>query len=164
MFPHLPLLCRCAAQQHVEQNVRQQVDRDLVVVFDDETTAGEDSAGQLVSHLKNETTSDNLSLKKTFLYHHRDKRCYMIQSMCICLDRIRIHHLTLLMRYPAQVADQSENLLPPLLKYTGFFSLDQLTSFWLLLYLKTKREMSRKENFYLISELCVTGSECVCNL
>lgn len=74
----------------------------------------------------------------------------MIQSMCICLDRIRIHHLTLLMRYPAQVADQSENLLPPLLKYTGFFSLDQLTSFWLLLYLKTKREKRRKENKYLI--------------
>lgn len=40
-----------------------------------------------------------------------------------------IYHLTLLMRYPAQVADQSENLLPLLLKYTGFFSLDQLTSF-----------------------------------
>lgn len=39
------------------------------------------------------------------------------------------------MRYPAQVADQSENLLPLLLKYIGFLSLDQLTSFWLLLYL-----------------------------
>lgn len=50
--PHLLLLCRCAAQQHVEQNVRQQVDCDLVVVFDDETTAGEHSAGQLMSHLK----------------------------------------------------------------------------------------------------------------
>ena len=62
MFPHLPLLCRCAAQQHVEQNMRQQVDCDLVIVFDDETTAGEDSAGQLVSHLKNKTTSKNLSL------------------------------------------------------------------------------------------------------
>ena len=70
--------------------------------------------------------------------------------MYIRLDRIRINHLTLLMRYPAQVADQSENLLPPLLKYTGFFSLDQLTSLWLLLYLKTNRQKSRKDNFYLI--------------
>ena len=42
--------------------MRQQVDCDLVIVFDDETTAGEDSAGQLVSHLKNKTTSKNLSL------------------------------------------------------------------------------------------------------
>lgn len=32
--------------------MRQQVDCDLVVVLDDETTAGEHSAGQLMSHLK----------------------------------------------------------------------------------------------------------------
>ena len=51
MFPHLLLLWRSAAQQHVEQNVRQQVDRDFVVVFDDESAAGEHFAGQLVSHL-----------------------------------------------------------------------------------------------------------------
>lgn len=44
------------------------------------------------------------------------------------------------MRYLAHVADQSENLLPLLLKYIGFFSLDQLTSFWLLLYLKVKKD------------------------
>lgn len=49
---HLLLLCGGAAQQHVEQDVRQQVDGDLVVVLDDEAAAGEDSAGQLVSHLK----------------------------------------------------------------------------------------------------------------
>lgn len=66
MFPHLPLLCRCAAQQHVEQNVRQQVDRDLVVVFDDETTAGEDSAGQLVSHLKTKPHRTTSHLKRHF--------------------------------------------------------------------------------------------------
>lgn len=32
--------------------MRQQVDCDLVVVFDDEAAAGEHFAGQLVSHLK----------------------------------------------------------------------------------------------------------------
>lgn len=51
-WPHLLLLGRRAAQQHVEQNMRQQVDCDLVVVFDDEATAGEHPAGQLMSHLK----------------------------------------------------------------------------------------------------------------
>lgn len=60
MCPHLLLLCRCAAQQHVEQNMRQQVDCDLVVVFNDETTASEHLAGQLVSHLGNAETSLNL--------------------------------------------------------------------------------------------------------
>lgn len=49
---HLLLLFRRAAQQHVQQDVRQQVDGDLVVVLDDETAAGEDFTGQLVSHLK----------------------------------------------------------------------------------------------------------------
>lgn len=49
---HLLLLFRCAAQQHVEQDVRQQVDGDLVVMLDDETAAGEDFTSQLMSHLK----------------------------------------------------------------------------------------------------------------
>lgn len=52
--------------------------------------------------------------------------------------------LTLLMRYPAHVADQSENLLPLLLRYTGFFTLDQFTSFWLLLYLQINSEVIEK--------------------
>ena len=52
MYPYLLLFCRCAAQQHVEQNMRQQVDCHLVVVFDDETTASEHLAGELMSHLK----------------------------------------------------------------------------------------------------------------
>lgn len=64
MCPHLLLLCRSAAQQHVEQNMRQQVDCDLVVVFDDETTASEHFAGQLVSHLESKETSLNFWLGK----------------------------------------------------------------------------------------------------
>lgn len=55
--PYLLLLCRCAAQQHVQQNVRQQVDGDLVVVFDDETATGEHLTGQLMPHLENHKTS-----------------------------------------------------------------------------------------------------------
>lgn len=50
--PHLLLLLRCAAQQHVEQNMRQKVDCDFVVMFDNETAAGEHFACQLMSHLK----------------------------------------------------------------------------------------------------------------
>lgn len=51
--------------------------------------------------------------------------------MCAIAELInnQVSHPTLLMRYLAHVADQSENLLPLLLKYIGFFSLDQLTSF-----------------------------------
>lgn len=44
---------------------------------------------------------------------------------CLTVDE----KITLLMRYPAQVADQSENLLPFILRYTGFLSLDQFNSF-----------------------------------
>lgn len=51
LHPHLLLLRRSAAQQHVAQDVRQQVDGDLVVVLDDEAATFEHSAGQLVSHL-----------------------------------------------------------------------------------------------------------------
>lgn len=65
--PHLLLLCRCAAQQHVEQNMRQQVDSDLVVVFDDETAAGEHSAGQLMSHLKHIEAVPKAELKHKFM-------------------------------------------------------------------------------------------------
>lgn len=60
MCPHLLLLLGCAAQQHVEQYMRQQVDCDFVVVFDDETTAGEHFACQLMSHLKH--TQNQLQL------------------------------------------------------------------------------------------------------
>lgn len=52
VIPHLLLLRFCAAQQHVEQDMRKKVDCDLVVMLDDETTAGEHSARQLVSNLK----------------------------------------------------------------------------------------------------------------
>lgn len=48
----LLLLVGRGTQQDVEQDVRQQVDGDPVVVFDDETTTVEDLAGQLVSHLE----------------------------------------------------------------------------------------------------------------
>lgn len=48
---HLLSFGRRAAQQHVEQHMRQQVDGHLVVVVDDETAAGEHPAGQIVSHL-----------------------------------------------------------------------------------------------------------------
>lgn len=122
--PHLLLLCRCAAQQHIEQDVRQQVDCDLIVVFDDEATAFEHLAGQLMPHLKHTHTE-----KKHLHFWGTKKK----KKLC------HYDQLTLLMRYPAQVDDQSENLLPLLLRYTGFFSLDQFTSFWLLLYLQEKR-------------------------
>lgn len=56
ILPHLLLLCRCAAQQHVAQDVRQQVDGDLEVVLDDEAAAFEHSASQLVSHLMDSKT------------------------------------------------------------------------------------------------------------
>lgn len=43
--------------------MRQQVDCDLVVVFDDEATAGEHPAGQLMSHLKHSKSVKSGSLK-----------------------------------------------------------------------------------------------------
>lgn len=55
------LFFRCAAQQHVQQNVRQQVDGDLVVMLDDETAAGEDFTSQLVSHLKHNQSDSKSS-------------------------------------------------------------------------------------------------------
>lgn len=110
--PDLLLLCWRAAQQHVEQDVRQQVDGDLVVVFDDEATALEHLAGQLMSHLEYKESTANTA---------EEQESITVFSLG---DR-----LTLLIRYPAQVADQSENLLPLLLRYTGFFILGQFTSF-----------------------------------
>lgn len=61
MCTHLLLFFRCAAQQHVQQDVRQQVDGDLVVMLDDETAAGEDFASQLVSHLKHKRSDSQSS-------------------------------------------------------------------------------------------------------
>ena len=54
---YLLLLCGGAAQQHVQQDVGQQVDGDLVVVFDDEAAAGEHLARQLVSHLDDDNSN-----------------------------------------------------------------------------------------------------------
>lgn len=68
----LLLLCRRAAQQHVEQDVRQQVDGDFVVVFDDEAAALEDLAGQLVSHLGGESHIKT-SQKNTFVEIRKGK-------------------------------------------------------------------------------------------
>lgn len=59
----LQLLCRGAALQHVEQNMRQQVDGDFVVVFDDEAAAFEHFAGQLMSHLDGETSTKALKVQ-----------------------------------------------------------------------------------------------------
>jgi len=52
------------------------------------------------------------------------------------------------MRYPAQVADQSENLFPRLLRYIGFFNFDQFTTFWELLYL----QMIKTNQFYALNK------------
>lgn len=56
----LLLFLRCGAQQDVQQDVGQQVQRHSVVVFDDETAAVKHFTGQIMTHLQHTHTHTGL--------------------------------------------------------------------------------------------------------